>query len=339
MRVLVTGGTGSVGRAVTRLLAEAGYEVTVIGRSARAEVEHATYEQCDVNDYDRLREVVEGHESIVHLAALRSPVGNPGREVFRVNDLGTFHVFEAAAEAGIGRVVAASSINALGTFFGDRSPRIVYLPVDESHPTLATDAYSFSKQVMEEIGRYFSERDGITSTLLRLPAVVSHEKITEGISPYATYDWRIIERLIAMPEGKRIAELQRLQTEYDRFRREHRLEHEEWSSWRNASSGDAVLSRQELLFMHHRANLFTYVDELDSAASIVAALEAPFQGSHALFINAKTNDVGVPAGELAKLYATDTPAIRPSTAGDSTLVSIDRARQLIGFEPEWNLPA
>jgi hypothetical protein len=246
-------------------------------------------------------------------------------------------VFEAAAALGIRRVVAASSINALGTFFGDRSPRIEYFPIDEAHPTLATDAYSFSKQVMEKIGRYFWERDGISSVLLRLPAVVAHEKIAGGSSVYRNYDWEIIERLIGMDEAARVAELQRLQVAYDAFRRKHRLEHEEWASWRNAVAKDGSLTRQELRFMHHRANLFTYVDELDSATSIVQSLTASFDGSHPLFINAKTNDVGVPAAELAKLYAPDRPTLRPSTQGDTTIVAIDRAREVIGFEPEWNL--
>jgi len=337
MKVLVTGGTGNVGRAATRLLAEAGHEVVVIGRSAEAHVENARYEQCDVNDYERFLEVARGHEAIVHLAAIRSPVGNPGREVFRVNDLGTFHVFEAAAEVGIKQVVAASSINALGTFFGDRSPRIEYLPVDEAHPALATDAYSFSKQVMEKIGRYFWDRDGISSIFLRLPAVVSHEKIEAGTSPYATYDWQIIERLIGMPEPDRIAKLRRMQSAYDAFRREHRLEHEEWASWSKAPADDAELPRQQLRFMHHRANLFTYVDELDSAAAIVDSLTSTCEGSHPLFVNAKTNDVGIPAEELMKLYVTDRPTIRPSPPGDTTIVAIDRAREIIGFEPEWNL--
>ncbi|MFW5686082.1 MAG: NAD-dependent epimerase/dehydratase family protein, partial [Spirochaetota bacterium] len=108
MRVLLTGGTGNVGgAAVDRLVAD-GHEVTVIGRRAGLEVPGAAYLQADINDFDRLVSVMRGFDAIVHLAAHGSPFGQPGREVFRVNDLGTFNVYEAAAECGITRVVSAS---------------------------------------------------------------------------------------------------------------------------------------------------------------------------------------------------------------------------------------
>ena len=48
---------------------------------------------------------------------------------------------------------------------------VEYFPIDEQHPTFTTDSYSFSKQVMEEIGAYFWRREGISSVLLRLPGV------------------------------------------------------------------------------------------------------------------------------------------------------------------------
>jgi nucleoside-diphosphate-sugar epimerase len=45
-----------------------------------------------------------------------------------------------------------------------------YLPVDEDHPKLTSDAYSFSKQVTEYIGTYFWRRDNISNTCLRFDA-------------------------------------------------------------------------------------------------------------------------------------------------------------------------
>ena len=171
MRVLVTGGTGSVGRAAVRRLVGKGDKVTVVGRR-KAQVEGAKYVSCDVTDYDALRPLCEGMEAIVHLAAIPAPVLGPAQELFRVNCTGTFNIFQAAAETGIKRVVPASSINALGYYFGVTRFPIRYFPIDEDHPTYTTDSYSFSKQIVEEIAAYFYRREGINSVCLRLPSVL-----------------------------------------------------------------------------------------------------------------------------------------------------------------------
>ncbi|MFW6291895.1 MAG: NAD-dependent epimerase/dehydratase family protein [Spirochaetota bacterium] len=337
MRIIVTGGTGNVGVAAVEQLAQLGHEMTVIGRSANQDVPGAVYRQCDISDYECLEDAVRGHDAVVHLAAHGSPVGRPGREVFRVNDLGTFNVFEAAAETGIRRVVGASSINAVGYFFGDRGVPISYLPIDEEHPSLATDAYSFSKQVMESIGRYFWERDGISSVMLRLPAVVAHERIVADVDIYAHYDASLIERLLGMPATERTAELERLQRLYDRYRREHRADKREKiipSGEVDATSG---LTSDEFFFMVEKVNFFTYIDEVDSAQAIAKSVTAEYEGSHPLFVNARRNSIGLPAEEVAKLYAPDELTVRPSRPGDDTIVSIDRARKLIGYEPEWEI--
>jgi nucleoside-diphosphate-sugar epimerase len=77
---------------------------------------------------------MRGCDQVVHLAALASPVVGRPEEVFRVNAEGTFNVFQAAAEAGIRRVVQASSINALGLYYGVRTTDPLYFPVDEAAP-------------------------------------------------------------------------------------------------------------------------------------------------------------------------------------------------------------
>jgi nucleoside-diphosphate-sugar epimerase len=337
MRILLTGGTGNVGRATVARLVDGGHEITVIGRSAGKSIPGASYRKCDVNNFAELIEATKGNEAIVHLAAIGTPIGRPGRELFRVNDLGTFNVFEAAARAGISRVVAASSINALGYFFGDKSFPLRYLPVDEAHPVSATDAYSFSKQIMEEIGRYFWERDGISSAMLRLPGVFRHAMVAESRDPYRTYDSALIRNLLELSDTERHQELQRLQAAYDRFRRASRADETDFPNWERIIPGvNDFLTPDELAFMGHNTNFFTYVDELDCAAAIEQALTAAYEGSHALFINSNRNSLGLPFSQIVKLYPWQAELRNPSPPDDS-LVSIDRARALIGFEPEWKL--
>ena len=334
MRVLLTGGTGKVGKASVVELVRAGHEVTVVGRSDKHEIEGAVYRTCDVTDFEKLNEVMRGHDAVVHLAAIPTPLGRPGRELFRVNGLGTFNVFEAAAGNGIRRVVGASSINAVGYFFGDRSFPLHYLPIDEEHPALATDAYSYSKQVMESTGRYFWDRDRISSVMLRLPGVIAHETIADVRSRAGVTTPQIAAGLLAMGERERIAETRRLTEAYDTHRTSHRLENAP-KEWRPAIArfDPEVIRGEELGFMSRQANFFTYIDEIDSAQAIRKSLETDYEGSHPLFVNATRNSAGLSVEEAPLLYWPPVTEIRPQPAGETALVSIARARELIGFEP------
>lgn len=332
MNVFLTGGTGNVGVAAVARLAGHGHAVTVVGRRPDMHVPGATYRQCDVADYDCTARLMRGHDAVVHLAAIPNPLGNPGRTVFHSNAQGTFNVFEAAAENGISRVVVASSINALGYFFGDRGFPMPYLPVDEHTPALTTDAYSFSKQVVEAIGRYFWERDGISSVCLRLPGVFPHERVLERQEEGA-HPTELMTEILSRSDPDRHARLERMHAAYDRYRRANR--------WDTRSSGDTWpplpddLSEDEARLMHWKANLFVYLDELDSAQSIELGLTADYEGSHELFVNARRNSAGLPVADLARLFWPPVPEIRPQHEGDDCLVSIDRARDLLGFDPQW----
>ncbi len=114
---------------------------------------------------------MRGQEAIIHLAAIPAPMMASGEEIFRINCTGTYNIYEAAAQEGIRRIATASSINWLGFYYGVRNSQIRYFPVDEDHPNFTTDAYSFSKQVTEDIAAYYWRREGISSTCLRMPGV------------------------------------------------------------------------------------------------------------------------------------------------------------------------
>jgi nucleoside-diphosphate-sugar epimerase len=336
VKVFITGGTGKVGEAAVKRFVDGGYPTKVVGRRADIRIPGAEYAQCDINDYDTLVREMEGCDGVVHLAAIPGPAGGPGREVFRVNDLGTFNVFEAAATHGINRVVGASSINALGYFFGLRNFPIEYLPVDESHPTLATDAYSFSKQVMEDIGRYFWDREGISSVMLRLPAVWNHsrvEKIREEGDERVPGQREYIESILAMPDNDRREKMLELHEEYDRLRSTKIFE----VRGKNRMSNPKIMDEQDSGLMHMKANLWAYLDDVDSAQAIEKGLIADYEGSHPLFINSHKNSIRMPIEKLAKLFHPEVTDIRDQFPGDDCLVSIDRARELLGFDPHFTI--
>ncbi|MCX7013227.1 MAG: NAD(P)-dependent oxidoreductase [Candidatus Sumerlaeota bacterium] len=172
MRVLVTGGAGSVGGWVVKELIRRGHAVTVCGRTPGRVIEGARYETLDCTDLGATRRLAREHDTVAHLAAIPIPGRVSSPDIFRINCLGTYHVFEACVEAGIKKLAVASSINALGQKFGVKPLPVRYFPIDEDHPQLCSDPYSFSKKVTEEIGEFYWERHGVSSVSIRLPWVV-----------------------------------------------------------------------------------------------------------------------------------------------------------------------
>jgi len=87
--------------------------------------------------------------------------------------------------------------------------------------------------------------------------------------------------------------------------------------------------------MGNRVNFYTMLDERDSAQAVDKGLEAEFEGAHTLFINDSHNWAGVESKILAELFYADVKIFQHELVGAETLVSIDKARQMIGFEPEY----
>jgi hypothetical protein len=328
MRILVTGGTGSVGQETVRQLVAQGHFVRVIGRRANQELAGAEYKVCDTTDFDDLKAQLTDIEAIIHLAAIPHPGMGASQEIFRINCSGTFNVYQAAAEAGIKRVVTASSINAFGYNFGIKDFTIQYLPIDEAYPTLTSDPYSFSKQVTEDIADYFWRREGISGVCLRLPAVID---VVNGWQAWRTgvktETKALFELLQQQPEQgrQRVNQVFRL---LERSRQERFHEHGSWRG-REMPADNLVLTGW--------TNFWTGLDTRDTAQALIQGFSADYQGSHALFVNDDRNIVGVPSLELARTFFPQVAVYKSPLADYTALVSTERARTLLGFEPAYHL--
>ncbi len=328
MRILVTGGAGRVGAAVVERLAGAGHTLTVIGRSAREGITGARYVRGDITDPDALASVVRGNDSVVHLAAIPSPGGGSPEEIFRVNAAGTFAVYEAAARAGIRRVVSASSINAFGYNFGVRSFPVRAFPIDEGLPGFTTDPYSFSKQVTERIADYAWRRDGISGACLRLPYVAPAARSSrEQVAGHAALCRASFASLMELPEQRRHETVAGWMAGADALRAERFFETSR--PRRHYENPDPL--------MLGRTDFWTRIDERDSAQAVEKALAASYDGSPVLFVNDSHNVTGVPSAALARLFFPEAALDEERLAGTATLVSIEAARALIGFEPEHSV--
>ena len=104
MKILITGLSGLIGRATRAHLAP-DHELNALNRGAVAGVKT---HRADIADFDAIRPAFDGQDVVVHLAA-KAGENYPWAELRDTNVEGTRHVFQAAVEAGVQRVVFASS--------------------------------------------------------------------------------------------------------------------------------------------------------------------------------------------------------------------------------------
>jgi nucleoside-diphosphate-sugar epimerase len=171
--VLVTGATGRVGPHVLAALADDGVETVGLSRrggsDADVDLRGDTTDAGDV--YGALARTEP--DGVVHLGTLSGPEHDPGHVVFESNALSPYVVCEAAAAAGVERVVAASSLAALGTGFQPEPVRLSALPLDEDHPLTAHDPYGLGKRAGELAADGVARRAGAPDVVsLRFPYVV-----------------------------------------------------------------------------------------------------------------------------------------------------------------------
>lgn len=121
MRVLVTGGTGYLGRAVVARLAAHGHDPLVFARRASQSGLPARAIDGDICNSDAVLRAVDGCDAVCHLAALVS-MWQPDPAVFdRTNVGGLRHVLDAVERSGVTRLVCASSFLARAPL-GHRDP-------------------------------------------------------------------------------------------------------------------------------------------------------------------------------------------------------------------------
>ena len=177
MRVVVTGATGNVGTSVVRALAGDPAVTSVVGLARRVpevDVAKVRWVAADVSG-DDLDGALGGADAVVHLAWLIQP--SRRLDVLEATNVaGSKRVFDAAARAGVGAVVYASSVGAYSPGPKDR-------PVDESWPTegVGSSFYSRHKVATEHLLDAFeAAHPGIRVVRLR-PGLIFKREAASGI--------------------------------------------------------------------------------------------------------------------------------------------------------------
>ncbi|WP_405764815.1 NAD-dependent epimerase/dehydratase family protein [Streptomyces sp. NBC_01538] len=198
-KILVTGGAGTIGSNLVDLLAEGGArEIVVLDnfvRGRRANLAKALPSgvveivEGDIRDAATVRKVTEGADLVFHLAAIR--ITQCAQEPRLANEVmvdGTFNVLEAAAEAGVGKVIASSSASVYGmaeTF-----------PTTERHHAYNNDTfYGAAKAFNEGMLRSFHAMYGLDYVALRYFNVYGPRMDIHGLYTEVLIRW--MERIEA----------------------------------------------------------------------------------------------------------------------------------------------
>lgn len=153
MRIVVTGGSGRLGRTLVTGLADAGHELVSVDREPTAHLDHAGITQfsLDLTDADATASALTGTgaDALIHLAAIAVPFSAPEDVILRTNAALAQSVLGGAVRAGIHRIVAASSPTVIG-YGAPRGWTPERLPLDETSPTEPWNAYALSKLLIEQ---------------------------------------------------------------------------------------------------------------------------------------------------------------------------------------------
>jgi len=167
-KIVVTGGAGFIGSHLAHKLVSLGYHVVIIDNLLRGQYSYiedlvnngeASFILGDIRDYKLMCKTIKDSSNLFHLAAvcINYSLAHP-QESLDVNVQGTFNVLKAAHEAGVDKVIFASSASVYG------NPD--YLPMDENHPLNPLTPYCVAKIADEYLLQVFA-RQGLKYVAFR----------------------------------------------------------------------------------------------------------------------------------------------------------------------------
>lgn len=278
-KVLVTGGSGKLGRAVLRDLVAHGYDVTNIDQQ-RLDDPICRSIKIDLTDFGEVASAILGgvderggpFDAVVHLAAIPAPGLSANARTFANNVPTSYNVFEACRLAGITNVVFASSETVLGLPFDTPPP---YVPVDEEYYPRPESAYSLGKLLDETMAaQYCRWNPELRMVGLRFSNVMYPE------------DYKAFPGFDSDPKSRK---------------------------W----------------------NLWGYIDARDGAQAVRRAIQADFKGFEAFIIaNADTVMTRSNMSLLAEVF----PSVpqRGNITTNGTLLSIEKAKRMLGYSPQYS---
>jgi nucleoside-diphosphate-sugar epimerase len=209
-KVLITGGAGLIGGILIDRL-QGHYEISSFDLKAAPGVPSSL---GNLMDFPTVLHACQGQDTIIHLAA-DPRVDSLWESTLSNNILGTYNIFEAARQAGVSRLVCASSQHATGGFYLDEPYKAItegryqdvprgYPLLDETCPIRPDGYYGTAKAFGEALGSYYWDYHRVPSLHLRIGWVLATDDPT--FSAFALTLWlshrdvaQIVRRCIEAP--------------------------------------------------------------------------------------------------------------------------------------------
>jgi NAD+ dependent glucose-6-phosphate dehydrogenase len=192
-RVLITGAAGRIGSSLAESLKDR-YELRLhYHHTVPAQPPVSDIHIADVANYDEIAPAMQGMDAVIHLAADPS-VQATWESVRDRNIIGTYNVYESARQAGVTKIIFASTNHVMGMYDRDRQ-----WPIYVTQPPRPDSLYGVSKAFGETLGRHYVDRYGLSIICLRIGWFLERPKDEIGLwmwlSPRdcAQAVWRAIE--------------------------------------------------------------------------------------------------------------------------------------------------
>lgn len=182
-QVAITGAAGSVGEQAVMALDS--HDLTALD-SDPIDADGVHDVEYDVtNDPGKLTSILEGRDVVIHLAAKPNRPIDAWDDALDVNIDGTKRVYEASVDAGVDRVVFASSNHAVQMYNLEKPERPGTMTLDTARtvrpgdPTRPDSFYGVSKVAGEAIGNFYADRYEIETVNFRIGWLLTEEELRE----------------------------------------------------------------------------------------------------------------------------------------------------------------
>ncbi|KAJ4344243.1 UDP-D-apiose/UDP-D-xylose synthase 2 [Ascochyta clinopodiicola] len=210
-RIVITGGSGVVGRCVIEKLLSYGHEILNVDQTPLDNPKVHTLKadltdgaqafnalSCHFQISEPFLEEMRTPDVVIHLAGIPQPNRIPDNETFRINMLSSYAIIEAACKLGIKKIILASSITVYGVTYAEGNISFPHFPITETTPTEPMDVYATSKVCMERLAASFEKRframgKPVDMYCLRFGAVVTPGSHQKTMSAYLERprDWKV----------------------------------------------------------------------------------------------------------------------------------------------------
>lgn len=194
MRCLALGGAGFIGSHIVDALVERGHKVRVFDRpridtkNLSNSMSQIEFQSGDFSNESEIAKALEGIDTVVHLVSTTTPTSSNDNPVYdaETNIAGTVRMFALAKEAGVKKIVFASSG---GTVYGEP----LHLPIPETHPNNPICSYGITKLTIEKYLHLFHHLHGLDYSILRIANPYGErQNPSGGLGAVTVFLWKVL---------------------------------------------------------------------------------------------------------------------------------------------------